>query len=352
MTKKSGEPDANDIAKGHGIGVLRDSFDGATVLKLSQARRSHEHDGWPEPDTRLVEDDHIPAPSIDNDALPAGWGSWITAEAAACGCPRDYVAAALIGGASAWIGNARRCAATADWTEPSHIWIALVGAPSTGKTPALRPIIAASRILERDAEPAWRAACAQHERDAEAADARDVEWRQAVRHATKEGTSPPNRPMNAEATAKPPRPRVLMMDTSTEELQRVLADNPRGLLSARDELSGWLGGFDQYRAGRGADRAFYLECWNGGAFVCDRVKHGGAPVRIDHTSVAITGGIVPDRLREVLNGAQDGLAERLLYVWPEPETIKPLTDRGDLEAASRRDTLLASTSASLSRNGC
>jgi hypothetical protein len=30
-------------------------------------------------------------------------------------CPRDYIAAGLIGAASAWIGNARRVAATADW---------------------------------------------------------------------------------------------------------------------------------------------------------------------------------------------------------------------------------------------
>jgi len=54
------------------------------------------------------------------------------------------------------------------------------------------------------------------------------------------------------------------MGTSTEALQRLLADNPRGLLHVRDELAGWLGSFDRY-GGNGADRSFYLECWNGGA---------------------------------------------------------------------------------------
>jgi hypothetical protein len=54
-----------------------------------------------------------------------------TAVAEAFACPRDYVAAALIGAASAWIGNARRIAATPDWTEPAHLWFALIGAPST-----------------------------------------------------------------------------------------------------------------------------------------------------------------------------------------------------------------------------
>src|SRR5437016_1131519 len=112
-------------------------------------------DTWPEPDTRLVENDSAPPPMLEDDALPAGWASWIVEEAAARGCPRDYIAADLIAFASGWIGNSRRIAATADWSEPSHLWFANIGLPSAGKTPALRPMIDASRILEREAEPAW-----------------------------------------------------------------------------------------------------------------------------------------------------------------------------------------------------
>lgn len=90
-------------------------------------------DTWPEPDMRLVKDDRPPAPILDEDALPAGWGARITAEATARACPRDYVAAGLIGAASAWIGNARRIAATGAWNEPTHLWFAQIGMPSTGK---------------------------------------------------------------------------------------------------------------------------------------------------------------------------------------------------------------------------
>ena len=128
------------------------------------------------------------------------------------------------------------------------------------------------------------------------------------------------------------------MDTSTEELQRLLADNPRGLLHVRDELAGWLGGFDRY-GGNGADRAFYLECWNGGAYVCDRVKFNGVPLRIEHASLAIVGGMVPDRLREALADADDGLPARFIFVWPEPVPIAPLRECGDTDAAERRDKL-------------
>ena len=297
-------------------------------------------DPWPTPDMRLVEDDRAPAPVLEDDMLPAGWESWITDEAEARACPRDYIAAALIGAASAWIGNARRIAATFDWTEPPHLWMALLGAPSAGKSPALKPMIETSRALEWDAEPSWREALARYERDAEGARAADQAWRKAVQAAAHDGSSPPDRPVGAAEPTAPPRPRVVAMDSSTEELQRLLADNPRGLLHARDELAGWLGGFNRY-GGSGADRSFYLECWNGGAYVCDRVKLHGRPVHIDHASLAIIGGMVPDRLREALAEADDGLTARLIYIWPEPTPIERLKNFSDAEAANRREKLLS-----------
>src|SRR5262245_25156764 len=151
---------------------------------------------WPKPDRRLVDGDRPPPPQLDDDLLPAGWSPWISAEAEARACPRDYVAAGLIGAASAWIGNARRVAETADWIEPAQVWIALIGPPSAGKTPALRPVIDASRWLEREEEPAWREALDLYERDAEKARTLDKAWRESV--ATAEGADVPERPIGAQ----------------------------------------------------------------------------------------------------------------------------------------------------------
>jgi len=114
---------------------------------------------------------------------------------------------------------------------------------------------AASGRLERDAEPAWHDRMATYKRYAEAASAIDKVWRDQVVRASKTKKRRSN---------GLPRPRVITMGTPTEALQRLLADNPRGLLHVRDELAGWLGSFDRY-GGNGADRSFYLECWNGGA---------------------------------------------------------------------------------------
>ena len=294
---------------------------------------------WPQPDMRLVEDDRAPAPVLEEDALPYGWGEWIVEEAAARGCPADYIAAALITAAAAWIGNSRHISATPSWTQPPHLWVALIGPPSAGKTPALQAFVEASRALERKAEPFWLTDCARHALTVEIAKEAEERWRSEVKTATKEGVPPPERPTQAEVPPAPPRPRTIAMDTTTEELQHLLSEQPRGLLYKRDELVGWFGNHDRY-GGHGGDRAFYLEAWDGGALFVDRVKTHGAPLQIARTALAILGGLQPDRLREVLAGADDGLAARLAYVWPDPAPIQRLTSGGDVVAMRRRDQLL------------
>jgi hypothetical protein len=104
---------------------------------------------WPEPDMRAVEDDRAPPPAVDNDALPAGWGDWVTAEAEARGCPRDYVAAGLIGGASAWIGNARHVGATSGQS--------VRGAPYSGRLTGQQVLFSQpDTLLERPGAPVLR----------------------------------------------------------------------------------------------------------------------------------------------------------------------------------------------------
>jgi hypothetical protein len=196
-----------------------------------------------------------------------------------------------------------------------------------------------SRAIEREAEPAWQAASTEHAALAEGARAIEEQWRAAVRAAIKDGTSPPQRPPGADLPPPPPRPRTIAMDATTEELQRLLAEQSRGLLYMRDELTGWLANHDRY-GGHGGDRAFFLEAWNGGAYVADRVKYHGAPVRISRAALTILGGMQPDRLREALAGADDGLAARLGYIWPEPAPITALAREGSSEARARRDRLM------------
>jgi hypothetical protein len=61
--------------------------------------------------------------------------------------------------------------------------------------------------------------------------------------------------------------------------------------------------------------------------------------RIKHAALAIVGGMVPDRLREALSDADDGLPARFIFIWPKSVPIAPLNKGCATDASGRRDML-------------
>jgi len=109
---------------------------------------------------------------------------------------------------------------------------------------------------------------------------------------------------------------LLAEDTTVERLQELMADNPRGLLYVRDELASLLGSFGRYAKGGGsaaaaAERAFFLEAYEGGPHTITRMKRTTV---IEHCALAILGGIQPYRLAEFKDLADDGFLPRLGYL--------------------------------------
>ena len=143
-------------------------------------------------------------------------------------------------------------------------------------------------------------------------------------------------PADAVAPDAPVRPRVHVSDATPEALGKLLSGHPRGLLFYRDELSGWLGNFDRY-GGAGGDRAFWAEAFGGRPYTIDRVKHG-EPILIPRLSVAVVGGIQPDKLRTMLiAGDDDGLPARFLFIWPK--AVPPRRPNNDVDDRPALDAL-------------
>ena len=121
-----------------------------------------------------------------------------------------------------------------EWQESARLWVALVGSPSTMKTPMMD---AAAKPLRRiDNEMA---------RDNQ--DAMDDCYRLPKEEQKK--------------TSRQSRPGLMMQDTTIEAAQEILKDSPNGVLSYQDELSGWFGVDGQVLRREGApqkDRAFWL----------------------------------------------------------------------------------------------
>jgi hypothetical protein len=172
--------------------------------------------------------------------------------------------------------------------------------------------------LVRHAEDLMAADFEQTQRDYETkkqfAKAKRDAWENEVKATVKTGMAPPL-PRDAIAPDEPVRPRIRVADVTTERLGALAAGLPRGLLLVRDELSGWLGGFDRYNGG-GSDRAFALEMYGGRSYVVDRVK-SPEPMRIRSLSIGVLGGAQPDKLPAIISAPDDGLLSRILWAWPE-----------------------------------
>lgn len=121
------------------------------------------------------------------------------------------------------------------------------------------------------------------------------------------------------AAPEPTRRLLKTNETSIQSMTVLQAQNPRGILVFRDELMGELGSWE--RDDKKADRAYYLEAWNGNAPFND-FKIGRGVTDAKNICISLLGGIQPDKLNaylyQTMKGDNDGLVQRLqLAVYPD-----------------------------------
>lgn len=118
---------------------------------------------------------------------------------------------------------------------------------------------------------------------------------------------------------KPLYNKIILSDFTPEKLSETLQHNKKGVLIFRDELLGWIKGFDKYK--KGGDQQMYLEFFNGDAISVYRVSKG--PIRVEKPNVNILGGMQPKVLKDMAsnNREDDGFLARFLFVYPE--NLKP-----------------------------
>ena len=122
--------------------------------------------------------------------------------------------------------------------------------------------------------------------------------------------------------------RVICADTTIERLAEILADNPRGVLTERDELSCWFGSFTRYKGrGGGTDLPHWLQLHRAGMILYDRKTGDRRTVHVRRAAVSLCGTVQPGILARALGPehVEAGLAARLLLAWP-PRTRKRWTD--------------------------
>ena len=245
------------------------------------------------------------------DVLPEPIRGFLTAGAAALRCDVSMIALPLLAALGAAIGGTRRLVLSADWAVAAILWVAVVGDSGVGKTPAFKLAVgplrrrqgeAIKRYLDELEE--YRVAKLEYERDLK-------KW------TTSKGVGPP--PARPE---KPQAVRCVVSDTTVEALAPILKENPRGLLMARDELSGWIGSFDKYSPTKGSDASHWLSMHNGDSLIVDR-RTGDPPIiYVPQAFVSVCGGVQPGVLVRALGTQhrENGLAARFLLAMPP---VKP-----------------------------
>lgn len=275
------------------------------------------------------------------DVLPPPVSTYVAAASKAIGCDAAYVALPMLSALAACVGNRRSIRIKNSWSEPCVIWTAVVGDSGSLKSPAFA---AAMSFLEDRQEQLL----IEHDADVKSyADERkiyDVEFRAWQKEGAGRGEPPPKEP------EPPVAKRLLTSDATVEALALRLSENPLGLLSARDELSGFFSSFDAYKSARGADVPHYLSMHRAGSLTVDR-KTGKQTMRIARAAVSITGTIQPPILQMAIAGRYDdaeaegggdsikehlanGLVARFLFAQP-PRKPKRWTDDDVPEAVAQ-----------------
>jgi hypothetical protein len=261
------------------------------------------------------------APPFPVDALPESCRRFVREAAVSLGCAPDLVTVPLLGLLSAAVGNSRQVQLKRGWKESAALFVVVVAEPGDKKTPAqkvaLAPLWQAQKRLKRE-----------YQEEYEVYEEEVRYWEAERKVAAKDGEPAPPKPK------EPVLKSIVVDDVTVERLADILNENPRGVISAQDELSGWVLSMNQYKAGgKGADRQFWLRVWSNASVKVDR-KSRKVPAIIPEPWVSVVGSIQPEILPELNTGRNDGMTDRFLYSYPEPQHVRH-TDEVVSAAAER-----------------
>lgn len=260
----------------------------ADELRRKAATAAAIEDDWLQPVNILAD---LATRPFDPADVPAVLADYPAAYAASTGIDRSITLTAAVAVAASALSDAFQIVADSRtrWMQSARLWLLSIARPGSGKTPGQREMIAPLWAIQRDLI---------------------AEYERAVRSLPEEDRKNP-----------PPKPRVVLVDTTIEALSEVLQHTPRGLLIANDEFEGFLGAMDMYRGkGPSRDRAEYLRLFDGGPHTVERVQRGS--LFVDNWGVSIISATTPAALgKSARYLPEDGLLQRFILVCAQRQSL-------------------------------
>lgn len=231
------------------------------------------------------------------EAFPACLQRLITEGEAAYSCPSDFFGVTLLSVLGAAIGQTFQIQLKPGYVQSAAVFSAIVARPGDRKSPVLECVTGPAYELNHQLEESYHAELKDYEKARKESD-------------EKEGLEHPK------------RSQFVTTDATLESLTSLLCENPRGLLFAQDELSGWTRALGQYKGGRGNDRQKWLSLWSNSSETINRKSQD--PLVLKRPFVCVTGCIQPDMLGELVDrrGREDGFMHRVLVAYPDPVPVR------------------------------
>jgi hypothetical protein len=234
----------------------------------------------------------------------------------ALSCPPDFVGLGVLVCASVAIGNGAVIELKKSWRTGASLYCGIVAEPGSAKTPAINKALKPLFDLQKRNFEEYEAKKIQFELEEANYEFESEKWKQQTKG--KRVSAIEDKP---ESPKPPSFEQLISMDSTMEALQEILLFNKRGVIKMHDELLGFIKGMNQYRAGAGADRQYWLSIWSNEPIIVNR--KGKEPLQILKPFVSILGGIQPDMIEEILKVgregvANDGFIDRFLFCYPDP----------------------------------
>lgn len=300
-----------------------------------------------------------PVQALNENLIPEPYCAWLADVSHRMQTPPDFatVSALVITGSVIGSGCAIRPKQMDDWEVIPNLWGACIGRPSVVlKSPSMKEPMRLLEGLQAKFGEIHEQEKAEAEfdnltREAMLKDIKD-KLNKTAKGKGKDGVVNPDeiatlkaqyRELTQDTPPEPVRRLFKTNETSIQSMTVLQNENPRGLLTFRDELTGLLVKWE--REDGQDERAYFLEGWNGNGSYTD-AKIGRGLTDAKNICISLLGGIQPDKLsrylHQAMKGNNDGLMQRLqLVVWPdEPEHWQNVDIYPDKEARQRACDIL------------
>jgi hypothetical protein len=255
---------------------------------------------WPDPIDILGAVDLVGWPELTTACIPGPLHRYVTVEAERLSVDPCPVAAHVLAACSSLCSDKWRIKSKRhdkDYLEQARLWVCVVKDVGSRGTAMIRSAFWPIRRIEEQFRQEFQREMAA--------------WAEAQGDKKKGGQD----------SSKPVQKRLTTQDATVEAAGELLKDGDKysKITVLCDELSGFLGGFNRYDKG-GAARAAWLESYDGGPRMIDRIIRGHS--FIPNWSAVFAGNIQPRRLAQLGKSLiDDGLFQRFMTIHTKPADV-------------------------------